>query len=305
MIAAAIDVGTNSIKSCIGERDAGGSIRVLKEMSAIARLGEGFDAAHKLQTAAIDRAVKAIGKQVQVARDLGADRIRLVGTSAVRDATNRDVLIDQVEREFGVKLETASEYDEARLSYSAVALDPVLGGYSGHQLVVDIGGGSTEFIYGEDSHMGFTMSVRAGAVRLTEKFLNGEKQTADQIVDAGIGAENLIRDVARKAKVDRLVGVGGSIINMARIQQGVTPEKTDRVHGLRMSHRDIGNVMNLLVLHTVEERRRIVGLEPERADTILGGAVILDRILALCEIEEIIVSIRGLRHGLLNEMLSS
>ena len=304
MRAAAIDVGTNSVKSCVGEKDGDGNVRILDEASDNPRLGEGFAETHELQSEAIDRAVKAIGRQVQLARHFNADLIRVVGTSAARDAVNRDVLIERIRHETGIDFETASEYDEARLSYLAVALDPKLGVFGGNQLVVDVGGGSTEFIYGSGAEMDFTISVRAGAVRLTEKFLKGDRQTICQLVDAGTMAEHLIRGVARKAGIERLVGVGGSIINIARVCRGVSPDKTDQVHGIEMSYTEIRGVMNTLLTRSIAERRDLVGLEPERADIILGGAVIIDRILALFEMEHMVVCTRGLRHGLLNEMLS-
>lgn len=305
MKAAAIDVGTNSVKICIAEKDPSGSINVIKESYVNARLGEGFAAKRELQPEAIERTTRAILDQVKLARELDTDAIRVVGTSAVRDATNSQALVARVFHETGLRLETMSEHDEARLSYSAVALDPDLGQYEGAQLVIDIGGGSTEFIYGDQTKMGFAVSVRAGAVRLTERFLIGEKPSAYQLLDAGTMADTLIQEVAREAHIDRLVGVGGSVLNIARIRAGISVEDTARVHGFRMSHDDLRQVTVALMSRTLDERKALVGLEPERADIILGGAVILDRILEMFAMEEMIVSTKGLRYGLLYEMLSA
>jgi len=303
--AAAVDVGTNSIKVCVGEKTSSGEIHILKESYANIRLGEGISSGNELQPESVNRAIGAIAEQVNLAREYDVDAIRMVGTSAVREASNSSLLIDRVLQETGIRLEPISEHDEARLSYYGVALDPVLGDYQGKQLVVDVGGGSTEFIYGQEKRMGFTVSVRVGIVRLTERFLKGDRQTLCQLVDAGAMADKLLQGVSRKARVDRIVGVGGSVINLARIREGIPIEETHRVHGMCLTYKDLRQTIDILITRTVEERRKIVGLESERADTIIAGAVILDRILALFEQEKLTVSVKGLRYGLLYEMLSA
>jgi len=304
MKVAAIDVGTNSVKMCVGEKTAEGKIQIVGETSVNARLGEGFDASRRLQPEAMARALAAIRSQVQTARKLGGQRLRMVGTSALRDSANRGEFVNQIYHELGFRLEIISEYDEARLSYNGVDLDSELGGYSGRQLVVDIGGGSTEFIYGENGKMGLAVSVKAGAVRLTEQYFKEEKQTPEELAEAGKMVDKLFRGVTKLARPERLVGVGGSIVNLARVCYKVTPKRTDVVHGKRLSVVEVRGMIEDLLSKSPEERKSLVGLEPERADIILAGGVILDRILGSFEMEEVVVSTKSLRHGLVYEMLS-
>jgi exopolyphosphatase/guanosine-5'-triphosphate,3'-diphosphate pyrophosphatase len=303
--AAAIDVGTSSIKLCVGEFVPGKGVEILFDSTINARLGEGFAAKHELQPAAIDRAVAALGRLLDAARQLNVDAIRVVGTSAVRDAVNRDILIDRAHSELQADLEVLEGRDEGRLSYTAIALDSVLGEYGGRQAIVDVGGGSTEFIYGNGAQVDSITSVRAGATRLTDRYLQADRPTICEIVDAAVMADHLLQPAVADLNGGRLVGVGGSAVNLCRVHCRVPVDRTDQIHAAKMTYSDIRKVIDLLLARTPDERKELVGLEPERTKTILAGAVILDRILAACGTEEMVVSTRGLRHGLLYEMLAN
>ena len=305
MKAAAIDVGTNSVLLALGEKTADGSIRLICEAGSNPRLGEGFGETGNLRPDGMERTIDAIGKLLGLCREHGAEQVRVVGTSAIREAANGDRFIELVRERLGVELQPISGHDEARLSFSAIALDPVIGGFTKNQLVVDVGGGSTEIIFGHGFEVGFVSSVKAGAVRFTDRFLKGPSPSPCQLVDAAVMAERLLGSIAKLVGVGRFVAVGGSAVNIARVWQEIPLERTDEVHGLRMTYRNLRETIDLLVSLTPERRRQLVGLEPERADIILAGAIIMERALAISAVEEMTISTRGLRHGVLYELLGT
>ncbi len=304
MKAAAIDIGTNSVQIAIGEKTAEGRIILLDDATTNPRLGEGFEPDRSLKPEAIDRALSAAEGFIKSARDMGVGAFRIAGTSAIRDASNQADFLEEASRRLGEKIIVLSEADEAKLSYLSIALDPEIGGWEDEQAVVDVGGGSTEITFGKGKEIIMSSSVPIGAVRLTERFLKGNPPDVCQLVDAGAGAERLLRRIINNLNAQRVVGVGGSIVNIARIWAEVPVERTMEIHNLKMSFRDLRKVIDVLSRLTSEERRKLIGLEPERADIILAGAVIIDRVLAMFESEEIIVSARGLRHGILYELLN-
>ena len=304
MRVAAIDVGTNSVLLCIGEKAHDGCTRILLETGRNSRLGKGSSQDNELQPEAMDRTFNAIGECLDEARVIGAEKVRLVGTSALREATNRGVFIDRIRSELGVDLEPIPEQEEGRLSYLAVSRDPDIGGYTGRQVIVDVGGGSTETIFGEDDNLLSISSVKAGAVRCTDKFFKENDLSIHRLIDVVSAVDQLLNGIEKLSDVTRFVGVGGSAVNLARVFYETAIEDTVKVHGHRISCRDLRKLMDLFMSLPADQRRQLKGLEPERADIILTGAIILYRALAWLGIEEMTVSTRGLRHGLLYEMLA-
>lgn len=298
MKAAAIDIGTNSIKLVVGERDAAGSVRVLREAVLITRLGQNLGSTGRIGEGAARRTLEGLRSLVADARDLGAERIRAVATSAMRDAANREEFIDAVEAAAGVRIEVISGHEEARLTRSAVVLDPVLGRYDGRLATVDVGGGSTELTFGSA-----VASVDVGAVRLHERFVRHDPPSGDEMIAAAESAQAALREAMPGPIEGRVVGLGGSAVNLARMIQEVPCGDYQRVHAAAMTAGDIDRMVNRLAGMTVDQRRGIVGLDPERADVILAGAIILEAVLTVLGRDEIVVSVQGLRHGLLYEML--
>lgn len=301
--AAAVDVGTNSIKIAVAELDGAGGIRVLADSSEIARLGEGVDKTGSLNPEAQDRALAAIARLLHTTEELGAEHCRIVATSAVRDAENRAEFAGRVKVSLGIDLEVLGEEEEGRLSYSAVALDPVLRSNSSELAVVDIGGGSTEVTFGTGSRVTFSRSARIGAVRLTERVIESDPPNAAEIADAALMAAEEIRCIVGERRSKRVAGVGGTAVNLARILKGVGRERTSEVHGVSISPSEFHDLLDLLSRMTCESRKGLIGLDPARADIIVAGAIILDRVMAHLEAEELTVSTRGLRYGVLYEIL--
>jgi len=222
-IAAAIDVGTNSVKIIVVDASADCE-RLLYENTLITRLGEGMQAyGMRLKEAAIRRTLDALEELVQQARAYGAEQIAAVGTAALREAQNRTEFLQRAQERLGLTIEIISGQEEARLSYLAVRRDPVWR-ESPHLTVVDIGGGSTEVIVGasEGKNIAFRVSLDMGAVRLTERFLRSDPPTLAQLD----GASRAIREALEHLPVTvrhrpcTLVGVGGTIANLAAIDKG-------------------------------------------------------------------------------------
>lgn len=303
MRVAAIDVGSNSVKVAIAEGDGQRSLKVLKDASVVTRLAEGMDRNGQLSQEAQDRALAAIRDHIALAAALGADSVRIVATSAVRDARNGPGFASAVRSSFGIEMEIISGDDEGRLSYSAVARDAGLGLGDSEIAVVDVGGGSTEVTLGSGSEVRSALSVPLGSVRLTERFLRSDPPSVGEIAQAAALAEERLGPPLRTADVGSVVLVGGAAVNLARIVAGVPLEDTQRVHGARIAVADMEKALDQLSRLKCSARQAVVGLEPKRAVTIVAGIVILGRAVAALRHDECFVSIRGLRYGVLYRML--
>ena len=298
MIAAAIDIGTNSVKLVVGETDPAGEARLLREDVLITRLGENLDATGLLGRDGLRRTLEGVRGLVEQARAAGATTVRAVATSAMRDAANRDDFVRAVKGNAGIEIEVLSGQEEARLARSAVVLDPVLGSYRGEQVTVDVGGGSTEFTFGQAA-----ASLDLGAVRLHERFIKCDPPSPEEVESAAAFAEDVLKMASLNARDARMVGMGGSVVNIARMLGGVPCEEYAQVHGSALTASDIRRMIERLASLKIEQRRSMAGLDPERADIILTGAIILGAVLRVMEKQEMVVSVRGLRHGVLYEML--
>jgi exopolyphosphatase/guanosine-5'-triphosphate,3'-diphosphate pyrophosphatase len=301
--AGVIDVGTNSVKMIIGEIGEGGDLRILADFMKCTRLGEGLNATGELRPEAQDRTLVVMREFLEVAKQHEAERIRLVGTSALREAENRAEFLSRVRREFGPDLEVLTEEDEAHFSYSAVALDPSFRKFQDELCVVDIGGGSTELIFGERGKVTFWQSLGLGAVRLTEQILKSDPPNREEVAKAGKAAEAAVRLAAEGRTARRVAGVGGTVVSLARIWKRVPSEMTEEVHGITMASFDCRQMLDRLSGLSIAQRKTLIGLDPDRADIILAGAIILEQILSILRAEQLLVSIRGLRHGVLYELL--
>ncbi len=303
MIAAAIDVGTNSIKLAVAGLGENNTLDIVMESSTNARLGRGVDAHGRIYPESIIRSQRVVESHVLSARHLGADAIRVVTTSAARDAVNRDELVSRFMDELGIPLEILSEDDECRYSYMSVALDDILGRNTQKMAMVDVGGGSSEFAFGEGCRIDSGRSVKIGAVRLTERFFSKDPPSINELESAADYIREAIGDEIVLRHVSRLVGVGGTAVNLARIWKKVPPEETFSVHGTMIAADEIESLVDHLHSLSRAERSEIVGLEPDRADVILAGSLILRESTRMMKSPALTVSVRGLRHGVLYEML--
>ena len=302
---AALDLGTNSTRVLIARPgDAPGGLEALLRRNTITRLGQGVDASGELAPEAIERTLAALRSYRTDLDRHGVERVRVAATSAARDASNRDVLFDGVEQIIGARPELISGAAEGRLSFTGATreLDPALGPF----LVVDIGGGSTEFIVGGSGDavhdVDGVVSVDVGCVRLTEKFLLHDPPQAEELsasislVDTYL--EDVRRDLPAVGDARTLVGVAGTITTVAAIEIGLATYDRDRIHHFHLTRDAAEDVFRTLATEARADRLHNPGLEEARADVIVGGCCVLVAILRRFGFDELIVSEADILDGL-------
>jgi len=298
---AVIDVGTNSVKLLVAEVD-GHAVRPVWEEGNQTRLGEGFYDTHRLQAPAVERTAQAVAEFAEKARFHQAGSIRVIATSAARDALNRRELLDAIEQQAGLKVEVISGEQEAELAYRGVSTDPAFFGV--RLLIIDAGGGSTEFILGEGEHRVFQQSFALGAVRLLEKFKPGDPPTAAELIQCREWLREFIKQkvhatlgpiLAEGKDRTRLVGTGGTATILAHMEWGLSDYDRVRIEATRLGAEGLSRRVGQLWSLPLAQRREIAGLPPERADVMLTGAAIYEAVLQAFGFAELRVSTRGLR----------
>ncbi len=318
---AAVDIGTNSVKLTVARRDIGGGLTILFDGTAITRLGEGVNRTGRIADDAAKRTLATLTGFGERARSLGAESIAAVGTSALRDATNGAGFILEAEKRLGGTVEIISGEREAQLTYRAARRDPEIGRAVGNAdgllfLTTDIGGGSTEVVQGVDDDVIYAESLQIGAVRLSERAgLLTDSITGDAFRTAVLLADVALADVPvpPAALAPVLIASGGTAANLAAMEitarsgsSGSGNAATfEAVHASRLSRGQIEARTAYLASLPLAERRAVPGLEPDRADVIVAGAIIQGRVMARLGVDSLIVSLRGLRYGLLYELLGA
>ena len=294
---AVIDVGTNSVKLHVGERRADDTWSVVVDRATVTRLGEGLDATDVLGPEPMERTLEAIAAMADEARGAGAAAIAAVGTAGVRAATNAAEFVSAVESRCGVRIEIIPGEEEGRLAYLAAKSGVVVG--RGSLVVFDTGGGSSQFTFGHGDVVEEQFSVPVGAVRLTERYgLDGVvSELALRDTLDGIASE--LDRIDSRPSPDVLVGMGGAVTNLAAVERGLAVYDPDVVQGTRLDRAAIDRQIELYRARTAEERRAIVGLQPNRAEVILAGACVVRVVLSKLGHDSLVVSDRGLRHGLI------
>ena len=296
---AVIDVGTNSVKLHVGERRAGGRWRTVVDRAEVTRLGEGLAETGALQTEPLRRTADAIVGMVEESRREGAAEIAAVATAGMRQAENAAELVEAVRERCGVGIEVIPGEEEARLAYLAATSELDVGRES--LVVFDTGGGSTEFTFGRAGRVAERFSVDVGAARYTERFgLDGV--VSDDVLAKAL--EAIAADLARldgRRRPDALVGLGGALTNLAAVGHDLATYDSEVVQGTVLDRAEIERQIDLYRSRTAGQRREIVGLQPARAEVILAGACIVRTVLDKLQCDELTVSDRGLRHGLLVE----
>ncbi|MBI2181611.1 MAG: Ppx/GppA family phosphatase [Deltaproteobacteria bacterium] len=300
-----IDIGTNAILCLIVELRETGRFRVLEDLAEIPRLGEGVDRTKRVGAAGERRSVKVLESYLSQCRNLGVEEIIAVGTSALRDAQNSGEVLARLQARLGFEIRVLSGEEEAAYSFLSVQRGLSLAGRE--LLVIDVGGGSTEFIRGNDSGMAEALSVDLGAVRLTERLLRSDPVKPEEYegMVAQIDRELApLRDRWRNSGSSlTLVGIAGTFTTLAAVEKKLTRYSHSEVHGSRLTLAEVRRQARLFLDKTIAERKKIPGLEPKRADVILAGACLIERIMTLFHAREVIVSDQGVRYGLLYEQL--
>ncbi|UKA63862.1 exopolyphosphatase [Arthrobacter sp. FW306-04-A] len=281
---AAIDCGTNSIRLLIADAsgaNTGSPLRDIVREMRVVRLGQGVDATGELAPEALERTFAATGDYAELIRRHGAGSVRFVATSASRDARNRDVFVDGIRDLLGVEPEVISGDEEAALSFAgASSVLPSRG--KDPLLVVDLGGGSTEFVLGDSDGVIAAKSVDVGCVRLTERHLRNDPPTPEQIAAAEADVDAAIDLAGRTVPLGRataVVGVAGSITTITAHALGLSEYDPAQIHGASLDLGTISDAATSLLEMSREERARLPYMHPGRVDVIGAGALVWRRIL--------------------------
>jgi exopolyphosphatase/guanosine-5'-triphosphate,3'-diphosphate pyrophosphatase len=300
---AAIDCGTNSIRLLICEVDEVTGLRVdVSRQMRIVRLGEGVDATGRLAEPALARTFAAIDEYRSLIEGSDVDAVRFVATSATRDAQNSGEFVSGVRGRLGVEPEVISGDEEAALSFAGATSDLDIAGATPPCLVVDIGGGSTEFVMGEPGRSPTaSASVDIGCVRMSERHFAADPPFPAEVAAARDDIDAAILQVARTVPLRQagsLVGLAGSVTTVAALAMGMWEYDSDKIHGSVIRAADVHRVCEELLYSTREKREANPVIHPGRVDVIAAGSLVLSAIVAYSGVPELLVSEHDILDGI-------
>ena len=303
-LVAAIDCGTNSTRLLVVDSRGGSVERAMR----ITRLGQGVDATHRLSSEAMSRTLDVLSEFRRTMDDLGVEKGRLVATSAVRDAVNGDQFLRDASEVTGFPAELLSGDEEGRTAYAGavIGLPPA----AGDDVVVDIGGGSTELVHARDEHVA-AVSLDIGCVRLTERYLQSDPPTPEELAAAGatIAGEldracREVPDLARLAPSSRLLGLAGTVSTLSVLQQGLMNYDRARVHRSVLARQEVDGWLETLANEPASARGRRPGMDRGREDVIVGGVLVLSGVMGRFGFDECLVSESDILDGLVASVLN-
>ncbi|MGO4204174.1 exopolyphosphatase [Rhodococcus sp. TAF43] len=305
---AAIDCGTNSIRLLVADADEHGRLTDVARLMRIVRLGQGVDATGAFAPEAIERTRVALVEYADIIRETRATAVRMVATSATRDASNREDFFAMTREVLGAVIpgaeaEVITGDEEARLSFSGAVgeLDPAAGPF----VVVDLGGGSTEVVLGDAAGVHAAYSTDVGCVRVTERCLHDDPPTAEQIESARSFASDRLEQAFARVPVEQArtwVGVAGTMTTLSAVAQDLPEYDAERVHLSRLSVDQLHEVAHRLVTMTHDQRAALGPMHPGRVDVIGGGAIVTavlaDELSRRAGIDELVVSEHDILDGI-------
>ena len=303
-IYATMDVGSNQVLLYIAKVEDKKIVETILDKGEITKLGEEINQTGVLKEEAMERTFKALKDFKKYLDEFNVVDYRAVGTSALREAKNSSVFLERVKNELGIEINVIPGEEEAMLSYLAVVGGLDLG--DKETAVIDIGGGSTEFIFGIGPSIKDRFSLKIGSLKMTEQFLK-----SDPIKDEEFNSlmkflnEQFGKDVKSPFDNPSLVGMGGTMTNLGAMYHKLEKYDPNIVHGTNISLNELNSMIDDVKSKTVEERKSIKGLQPKRVEVILAGIAILKAVMERLDVDSIVVSDRGLRHGLFFESFCS
>ena len=298
-----IDIGTNTILCLIAEIRDTGRFRVLDDLAEIAGLGKGVDQAGSISAEGELRALAVLEGYLEHCKNLGVKEVSAVGTSALRDARNSAEVRARYRAKLGLEIRVISGDEEA--AYSFLAVERGLGLAGRELLVVDVGGGSTEFIRGNAAGVLGAVSIDVGSVRLTERYLHSDPVQPAEVERMYAAIDDALDGLqARGIRAQgplTLVGIAGTFTTLSAMEKQLIRYSHGEVHGSRLTLEQVRRQIRTLQQKSIAERQRLVGLEAKRADVIFAGACLVESILTRFEADAVIVSDQGVRYGLLHE----
>jgi exopolyphosphatase / guanosine-5'-triphosphate,3'-diphosphate pyrophosphatase len=310
MRVAAIDIGTNSVLLLVAEVTARGLI-ALDERATVTRLGQGVDKSRVIGDAAIERTNACLAEYAQRIKELGATRVTVAGTSALRDATGGERVKTFVESRLGTAVRVLSGRDEAVLTFRGAVSGLETAVDSSSLVAFDVGGGSTEIVQGvlasgtpSNVDLKYAESFDIGSVRLTERYITTDPPSPLEMAAATSAAEAAFAGVPDLARDSAPIGIAGTITTLAALSVGMASYDGSRVHGMTMSFPEVERIVLELSHRPLAERRHMAGLHPGRADVIVAGGIVVLAVLRRLGASAMRVSDRGLRWGLAEEVVT-
>jgi exopolyphosphatase/guanosine-5'-triphosphate,3'-diphosphate pyrophosphatase len=297
---ASIDIGTNTILLLIAKVE-GGRIHPLFERETVARLGEGVQKNGILLKEAMDRGFQTLSQYSKWCREMEVQEIFAAGTSALREAKNSEEFLKLIKEKLDLSIDVIAGEEEAQLSFLAVARD--LQEEENPILVVDVGGGSTEFILGKGNQINQWISLPLGSVRFKEQFLNSDpvQEKESEMMEKRI--RELLVNIPRSKEPLSMIAVGGTATALASVEQGLEEFIPEKIHHFVLEKEALKNQLLLYQSKTIEERKKIPGLSAARADVILAGGMILYLAMEEFDCRSVLISCHGVRYGLLYKKL--
>lgn len=290
MKVATVDIGTNSMRLLIADYE-NNKIFNRKKYVEVTRIGKGVDEKGMISGEAINLNSSVLEKFISLAKSKRCEKIRVIGTSALRDSKNSDEFIKKAYEKTGVNIEIISGEMEANLGFLGIKsiLDE-----KKYTLTIDIGGGSTEFILGNrDGELVFSKSENIGVVRLTERFLKLDIPSDIEIIEMDKYIETVIGDtidVLKRYDIGKFIGIGGTATSISSMIQKMEIYCSDKIHNSKIYYDELLEIYKNLKKMTLEEKKMIVGLQAKRADVIFTGVCIMKKIMSLLDIEYVTVS---------------
>jgi exopolyphosphatase/guanosine-5'-triphosphate,3'-diphosphate pyrophosphatase len=301
---AAIDIGSNSVRLIVAEAVRGGNYRILDEEREPTRLGRSVGRDGNLDAESMEQTLAALNTFQQIAAGFQAESLRVIATCAIREAGNGPAFCQRIREEIGLEVEVISGEQEGRYAFSSVQHAFDLSGKN--VIVADIGGGSTEIVFSTGEMIEEIYSTPLGAVRLTERFAaNGETDIAEMFPKLESDIADCLKRMTTKPPFAPhfMVGCGGTFTTLADLLMASQRGSDKEVAGFRASHADVRHLLDRLRKMPVRGRRSLPGMTPDRADIIVAGIAIIDAMMKRFRVNTLIVHSRGVRDGLLREMI--
>jgi exopolyphosphatase/guanosine-5'-triphosphate,3'-diphosphate pyrophosphatase len=296
---AVVDIGTNSTRLLIADVEpATGAVSPLLRRSEVTRLGDGVDSGGSLSEEAIGRVLRTLAEYREAIDGHDCEANLAVLTSAVRDAANGEAFAARVREEFGLDARILTGDEEAQLTFLGAMADRADSDEA--TVVIDIGGGSTEFIIGHDREAGFHTSLPAGVVRMSERHIHSDPPSPEELQALGDDVRGVFREglpQSEREAVDRGIAVAGTATSAAAMAQELDPYDPDRVHGYGLTLGTVEMLLARLADMTESERRQLAGLHPDRAPTIVAGMILLGEAIRAFGLEEVEVSEHDILYG--------
>lgn len=286
-----IDIGTNSMRLLIGNY-INNKIENRKKYVNTTRIGQGVDKEGYITEEAIERNLKALKEFSDICKNEKCDEVYCMGTSALRDSKNGQEFVRRAKELTGIDVDIICGDEESNLGFMGV-LEGTDGNKSEDILVIDIGGGSTEFIVGNEEGIKFCKSENVGALRMTEKFITTDPISDEEYNSMASFIEETLYDtlnVLKEKKISKLVGIGGAITSLSAMNQQLEVYSMEKVHNSIVCKKDLERILQNLKKMTLNDKKTMKGLQPKRADIITAGVKILHIIMEKLEFEEIMIS---------------